>query len=128
MKKSIIALMIVVFAICILGATGPSQSPDGQFMGYVLKSVYYNNSSTPSGWEPRANATVTIVIRNQNGVVLQTRTTITGVDGLYFFSGLYINPNLNYTATLSCSECSGQVHTIQIQAQNNVNFYVDREF
>ncbi|HPY97364.1 MAG: hypothetical protein RBS16_10110 [Candidatus Cloacimonadales bacterium] len=130
MKKSLIVLIIVVFAICLLSAdtvtVQASRDIPGQIRGYVYQSYYPNHSSIPQ-WKAKAGELVLIkVIHRKNPQLNRTYSLQTGSDGFYTTPVAdYFDPADYSTVTVTCH---GVSRTESVQNVNRFDFYIDREF
>ncbi|MDD2651380.1 MAG: hypothetical protein RBS16_09410 [Candidatus Cloacimonadales bacterium] len=127
MKKSLIVLIIVVFAICLLSAdivtVQASRDIPGQIRGYVYQSYYPDHSCIPQ-WRAKVGEVVKIVVKNTNGQIIYSETIVTGIDGFYDTSETISTTN-NYTVFVTCH---GVTKSASVQYVNRFDFYIDREF
>lgn len=130
MKKSLITLMIVVFAICLLSAdtvtVQTSRDIPGQIRGYVYQSYYPNGSTNPQ-WRAKSGEEVVVVIKHRTNSSLDVIETLaSGSDGFYTTPvSAYYNPADYSNVTVTCHGIS---RTESVQNVNRFDFYIDREF
>ncbi|MFA5466075.1 MAG: hypothetical protein WC218_08830 [Candidatus Cloacimonadales bacterium] len=127
MKRIIIALITIAFAITVLSAdpinTDSTPACRGQICGYVYKSYYPNNSTVPK-WRPMNGESVKISIIGNNNTTIRYYTTSS--DGFYSTPSYECYSNSEYHTVQV--ECHGRIVTRNLENDVRIDFYIDQEY
>lgn len=127
MKRIIIALITIAFAITVLSAdptnTDPLHQSCGQICGYVYRTFNPNNSAVIQT-KPLGGVHITISIIGNNDTL--EREDITSSDGFYTTPSYESYSNSTYHTVQV--ECLGRIVTRNLENNVRIDFYFDQEY